>query len=91
MLIIRIQNSGFLEEDDKKRFDFFNDSNHHSQNSSMNLSHRISNASVSEVEKSIKDFQESVKNKSINMGLDENEVKDDLNSIPSINKNIEED
>ena len=56
----------------------------------MNLSHRISNASVSEVEKSIKDFQKSVKNKSINVGLDKDKDKDELNSIPSINKIIEE-
>ena len=90
-LICRIQHSGFLEEDENKMFNYFNDSKHHSQNSSLNLSYRVSNASVNEVEKSLKDFQESVKNKSINMGLSDNEELDGLNPIPSINKIIEED
>lgn len=64
---------------------------HRSHNSSLNLSSRASNASVNEVEKSLKDFQEAVKNKSINIGLIDNEELYGLNPIPSSNKIIEED
>ena len=80
-----------MAEDDNNKFNSFEDSMHRSHNSSINLSYRVSNASVNEVEKSLKDFQESVKNKSINVGMSDNEELDGLNPIPSTNKIIEED
>lgn len=86
----RIDNSGFIEEEDQKNFDSFNDSRHRSQNSSINLSSRISNASVNEVEKSLKDFQEAVKNKSINIESVDKEDKDKFDSMPETSKIIEE-
>lgn len=55
------------------------------------MSNRVSNASVNEVEKSLKDFQDAVKNKSINMSLSDNEELDGLNPIPANNKIMEED
>lgn len=79
-----------MAEADNKRFDSFEDSMHRSQNSSLNLSHRVSNASVNEVEKSLKDFQEAVKNKSINMDLSQGDELDGFNPIPATNKIIEE-
>jgi hypothetical protein len=42
------------------------------------------------VEKSLKDFQEAVKNKSINMGLGDQEDEEKFDSIPETNKIIEE-
>jgi hypothetical protein len=57
----------------------------------LNLSSRISNASVNEVEKSLKDFQEAVKNKSINMGKNDTEKLNTFDSIPETHRIIEED
>lgn len=87
----RIDNSGILAEEDNLKFDSFEDSVHRSHNSSINMSNRVSNASVNEVEKSLKDFQDAVKNNSINMSLSDNEELDGLNPIPANNKIMEED
>ena len=45
---------------------------------------------MNEVEKSLKDFQEAVKNKSINIESVDKEDKDKFDSIPETSKIIEE-
>lgn len=58
-----------------------------SNRSSFVNSFRASNASVNEVEKTLKDFQEAVKNNSINLGNSDNDSIDDIEPIPNLNKN----
>lgn len=71
----RLENSGMYDDEVNNQFSYFHDD---SLNNSMNSnkskeksSFRGSIGSVKEVEKTLKEFQDAVKNKSINLGIEE--------------------